>query len=231
MMWNYDNKFCNNNTDSIQSPPGDESGTDAYRFVIFDGPSRSLDNDFSSSNTITRQTNEIPKRKKSILTRKNTIFDSTFEHMEEIIYIYCNYPQDSSQCQEIWYKRAEDIIIRLPDHVCEGLYARIVSMELAKADYQLPECHIHSRSMKGNTNPVTKIKFDYDFYFINKRANPVNIRVDFTNFLGYWDQLTDEPAFKKKKLKRDTYYLEHLSNSQWQSKIYKAKHQNVDIRK
>ena len=97
-MWNYDNEFRNNNADSIQSLPWDESGTDAYRFVRLDGPSVSLDDDFSSSNTITRQTNEIPKKKRSILTWKNTILDSTFEHLEEIIYVYYNYPQESSQC-------------------------------------------------------------------------------------------------------------------------------------
>ena len=104
-------------------------------------------------------------------------------------------------------------------------------MKLAKVNYQLPEYPLHSRSMKGNTNPVDIIKVDYDFHFINKRANLVNMQVDFTNFLGYWDQLTDKPASKKKKLKRDTYYLEHLSNSQWRSKIYKAKRRNADIRK
>lgn len=227
VMWNYDNEFSNNNADSSQSPPGDETGTDAYGFVMLDGPPGSLDNDFPSSNTITRRTIEIPKRKRSILTRNNTILDSNFEHAEEIIYVYCNYPQDSPQCQEIWYKGAEDTIIRLPNHVGEGPYARVVSMELAEGDYQLPKHHIHSRSMEGNTNPVYKIKFDYDFHLI-KRAEPVNMRVDFTNLLGYWDELTDEPA--SKKLKRDV-YSEHLSNSQWRSKIHKAKRRHAEIRK
>lgn len=226
-MWSYDNEFRNNNADSSQSPPSDESGTDAYGFVMLDGPPGSLDNDFPSSNTITRRTIEIPKRKRSIPTRNNTILDSNFEHAEEIIYVYCNYPQDSPQCQKIWYKGAEDTIIRLPDHVGEGPYARVVSMELAEGDYQLPKHHIHSRSMEGNTNFVYKIKFDYDFHLI-KRAEPVNMRVEFTNLLGYWDELTDEPA--SKKLKRDV-YSEHLSNSQWRSKIHKAKRRHAEIRK
>ena len=53
------------------------------------------------------------------------------------------------------------------------------------------------------------------------------MRVDFTNLLGYWDDLTDEPASKKK---RDV-YADHLSQPAWRSKIGKAKRRHADLRK
>ena len=225
-MWSYDDEFRNNNADKSQSNPGDEDGKDAYGFVMLDGAPGSLDNDFPNSHTITRRTLEIPKTKRSILTTNNTIIDSTFEHSEELVYVYCNTPQESAECQKVWYKGAADTIIRLPAHVGEGPYARIVSMELAETEYQLPLHHVEARSLEGNKNPVYKMKFDYDFHLI-KRDDVVNMRVDFTNLLGYWDDVTDEPASKKK---RDL-YAEHLTEQQWRGKIGMAKRRHATLRK
>lgn len=227
VMWSYDDEFRNNNADTSQSAPGDESGKDAYGFVMLDGAPGSLDNDFPATHTITRRTAKLPNVKRSILTTNSTIIDSTFDHSEETVYIFCNYPQDSPECQKIWYKGAEDTIIRLPNHVGEGPYARVVSMELAEPEYKLPQHHIQARSTEGNSNAVYKMKFDYDFHLI-KRADVVNMRVDFTNLLGYWDDLTDEPASKKMKRKTNA---EHLSNEEWRSKIGKAKLKHEQLRK
>ncbi|KAL8706621.1 MAG: hypothetical protein Q9201_000368 [Fulgogasparrea decipioides] len=226
VMWSYDNEFRNNNADKSQSNPGDEDGEDAYGFVMLDGPPGSLDDEFANSHTITRRTVEIPKFKRSILTTNSTVLNSTFEHSEEIVYVYCNFPQESLECQKVWYKGAEDTIIKLPAHVGEGPYARIVSMEIAESEYQLPLHHIQARSLDGNTSPVYKMKFDYNFHLI-KRDEIVNMRVDFTNLLGYWDDLTDEPASKKK---RDL-YAEHLSEKEWRGRIGKAKRRHAKLRK
>ena len=227
VMWSYDNEFRNNSADSSQSAPGDESGKDAYGFVMLDGPPGSLDNDFPATHTITRRTVHIPTRKRSLLTTDSRVINSTFDHSEEVIYVYCNYPQERPECQKIWHKGAVDTIIRLPDHVGEGPYARVVSMELSEPDYILPRHHIETRSAESNTNPVYKLKFDYDFHLI-KRDEVVNIRVDFTNLLGYWDDITDEPA--SKKVKRES-YQEHLTNEAWRSKIGKAKRRHAKLRK
>ncbi|KAL8782914.1 MAG: hypothetical protein Q9213_005026, partial [Squamulea squamosa] len=226
VMWSYDDEFRNNNADKSQSNPGDEDGKDAYGFVMLDGGPGSLDNQFPNSHTITRRTVEISKSKRSILTTNSTVIKSTFEHSEETVYVYCNFPQDSPECQQVWHKGAEDTIIRLPAHVGEGPYARIVSMEIAEPEYQLPLHHVQARSLEGNNNPVYKMKFDYDFHLI-KRDEVVNMRVDFTNLLGYWDDLTDEPASKRK---RDA-YADHLSEQEWRGKIGKAKRRHAKLRK
>ena len=226
VMWSYDDEFRNNNADSSQSNPGDEDGKDAYGFVMLDGAPGSLDNDFPNSHTITTRSVGVPKVTRSLLTTNSTIIDSTFEHSEEIVYVFCNFPQESKECQKVWYKGVEDTIIKLPAHVGEGPYARIVSMQLAEPEYQLPRHHVESRSLEGNTSPVYKLKFDYDFHLI-KRDDVVNMRVDFTNLLGYWDDLTDEPASKKK---RDT-NADHLSEREWRNRIGKAKRKHAMLRK
>lgn len=92
VMWSYDNEYRNNNKDSSQSNPGDEDGKDAYGFVMLDGPPGSLDDQFPDTHTITRRTVEIPRVKRSILTSNSSIIDSTFEHSEETVYVYCNHP-------------------------------------------------------------------------------------------------------------------------------------------
>ncbi|KAL8692321.1 MAG: hypothetical protein Q9218_002638, partial [Villophora microphyllina] len=215
VMWNYDDEYRNNNQDKSQDNPGDEDGKDAYGFIMLDGPPGSLDNDFPKSHTITRRTAHIPKTKRSLLTSNSTLIDATFDHAEEIVYVYCNFPQDSPECQKVWHKGAEDTIIRLPAHVGEGPFARIVSMEKAEAEYRMPVHHVEARSLEGNTNQVYKLRFDYAFHLI-KRDDP-----------GYWDNLTDEPASKKK---RDV-YAQHLSEREWRDRIGKAKKKHAKLRK
>ncbi|KAL8942162.1 MAG: hypothetical protein Q9216_001809 [Gyalolechia sp. 2 TL-2023] len=226
VMWSYENHFRNNNADQKQSAPGDEDGEDAYGFVMLDGPPGSLDNEFPISHTITTRSVGKSKAKRTLLTTNRTIIETTFDHAEEIVYVYCNSPQPSEECQKVWYNGVEDTIIKLPTHIGEGPYARIVSMGRAEPEYQLPHHHVQSRSLEGNTSPVFKLKFDYNFHLI-KRADVVNMRVDFTNLRGYWDELTDEPASKKK---RDA-YTAHLSEQEWRSKIQKVKRKHASLRR
>ncbi|CAL8580054.1 hypothetical protein XPA_005788 [Xanthoria parietina] len=226
-MWSYDNEYRNNNNDKSQSNPGDEDGKDAYGFVMLDGAPGLLDNDFPDSHTTTtRSIEQLKIKKRSMLTTNATVLDSTFEHAEQTVYVYCNFPQQSKECQKVWYKGVEDTIIRLPAHIGEGPYARVVSFETAEPQYQLPYHHVAARSLEGNTSPVYKMKFGYDFHLI-KRDDVVNMRVDFTNLLGFWDDVTDEPASKRK---RDA-YADHLSQPEWRSKIGKAKRRHAELRK
>lgn len=190
------------------------------------GEPGSLDNEFPNTQTVARQTAKIPKVKRSLLTTDSNVIDSTFDHEEEVIYVYCNFPQDSPQCQRIWYKGAEDTIIRLPTHIGSGPYARVVSMVRAEPEYELPSHHITSRSLDRNSNPVYKLTFDYDFHLI-KRADPINMRVDYTNLLGYWDELTNiaSDGTKKRSVQE-----EHLSMEEWRSKVKAAKGKHDKLR-
>lgn len=226
VMWSYADNFPNNNADSSQEGDGTEDGSDAYGFIMLDGDTGSLDNEFGSTHTITRRSVEIPKVKRSVLTTNSSVLDSTFDHAEEIIHVYCNYPQDSPECQHVWIDGAEDTIVRLPNHVGDGPFARIVYMRLADESYQLPKHHIESRSLERNDNPIWVVKIDYNFQLI-KRTSPVNIRVDYTNLLGYWGSITDSPPSSRKRSVSD----EHLQYAEWRSRVDSAKEVDKQLRK
>ncbi|KAL2060601.1 hypothetical protein VTL71DRAFT_9242 [Oculimacula yallundae] len=230
VMWSYDDEYRNNNADPTQAPLDAEDGSDAYGFIMLDGAPGSLDNSFGKSNTIARRSAKISQVKRSLLTSNKTILDATFDHSEETIYFYCNHHQDSAECKHLWIDGAEDTIIRLPAHIGEGPFARVVSVKPAEPEYELPGHHVYSRSLEKNANPIYKMVFDYNFDHITPRADGdvVNMRVDYTNLLGYWDSVTDSPANKKRK--RDM-YGQHLSNDQWKSKIHSAKKKHEKLRK
>ncbi|KAJ6060310.1 hypothetical protein N7444_002164, partial [Penicillium canescens] len=91
-------------------------------------------------------------------------------------------------CEKIFRKGAEDTIIKLPDHVGEGPFARVVSMTPASHTYELPHHHIRSRSLENNENDVYELKIDYNSHLIKRDDGPINMRIDYTNLLPYWDE-------------------------------------------
>jgi hypothetical protein len=205
VMWSYSDEQANNDHDppkTGQSTDGTEDyGEDAYGFVMLDGPQGSLDNSFSTVYTVIRQTKDVPKVKRSSLTTNQTILEQVFEHSEETIHIYCNHPLESTECGRIWIDGAEDTIIRLPAHIGEGPFARLVSIKHVDDDFSIPTHHLEHRSTDGLATPIYEVKIDYDFHAITPKRDDanVNIRVDYTNLLGYWDEMTDSTSTKRKR--------------------------------
>lgn len=224
VLWTYSDEVTNNDKDDSSSSK--EDGTDAYGFLMLDGPPGSIDNSFSTTNTIVRQTAAIPNVKRSIVTHNQTVMDAVFEHTEEVLHIYCNHPPGSAACEEIWIDGAEDTIIRMPDHVGEGPFARIVSMKPVTHD--LPQHHLEHRSEEGlQDNPVYEVVVDYNFGAISitqKRAdNPVFLRVDYTNLLGYWDEVeAAEPNSKRRRA---------ATMPDWHSRVKRAVTRDSVLRK
>jgi hypothetical protein len=192
---------------------------------MLDGPPGSLSNSFASDFTVARRSESIPNIKRSLITTNRTLIDTNFDHSEETIYVYCNFPKDSPRCKKIFYKGAEDTIIRLPDHVGEGPFARIMSMELVDDSYSLPDHHVRKRSAQGNDNEVYRVVIDYNFYLIKRQDEPVNMRVDYTNLLDYWADVTDTPSRKRSVTE------EHLSYRDWRAKVGAAKEAHTKLRK
>lgn len=200
-LWDYEDRFTQNDKDSERS--NKEDGTDAYGFLILNGKKEALDENFGKTHTVVRRSKRIPNVKKSIITSNHTIIDNVFEHTEETFYVYCNHPPGSPECEEVWDGGVDDTVVRLPEHVGEGPFARIVSMEPAAADYSLPKHHLEHRSMDGlHENPIYKVKIDYNFHEVRADRGPVKIRIDYTNLLHYWEQLTDEKDSKASRVKR-----------------------------
>lgn len=186
---------------------------------MLDGPPESIDNAFGDTYTVARRSTKIDPsiKRRSMITTNTTILASTFDHADETVYVYCNYPAGSPECEKIFIKGAEDTIIKLPDHVGEGPFARIVSMEPAPEGYQLPHHHTRARALNNNDNQVFRMKFDYNFHLIKRDDGPVNMRIDYTNLLPYWDEVTNsDPAARKRSLR------ESMSQSDWKSIIATA---------
>ncbi|KAF3058356.1 Killer toxin subunits alpha/beta [Daldinia childiae] len=113
VMWQYSDEYTNNDKDDGQS--NSEDGTDAYGFLMLDGPEGSIDSSFSTTNTIVRKEAAIPRVKRSLVTYNQTVMDTVFDHTEETFQIYCNFPVGSAECNRLWIDGAEDTIIRMPD--------------------------------------------------------------------------------------------------------------------
>ncbi|KAL5040855.1 hypothetical protein BDW71DRAFT_212703 [Aspergillus fruticulosus] len=218
VAWAFADNEGNNNEETSDEPVEEDPSDQAYGFLMLDGPPESIDNAFGDSYTVARRSTKMPNRRRSMITTNTTVLESTFDHAEETVYVYCNYPKGSYECEKIFHKGAEDTIIKLPDHVGEGPFARVVSMERAPESYQLPHHHIRARALENNDNDVFKLRFDYNFHLIKRDDGPINMRIDYTNLLPYWDEVTNsDPAAKKRSLH------EKLSRDEWKSLIQDAK--------
>lgn len=156
VTWEWANNFGNNNGDTTPNDLDDDPGSDPYGFIMLDGTPGSINKAFSKDFTVI-QRDEPPSvfRRASPLTTNRAEIDGVFDHKEETIRVYCNHPHDSPQCRRIFYKGAEDTIIRLPAHIGDGPWARIVSME-PESEYvsqdQLPSWIVRKRSESSNQN-------------------------------------------------------------------------------
>ena len=145
-----------------------------HGFLMLDGLPESIDNTFGDSYTVACGSTKISNRRRSMITTNTTVLESPFDHAEETVYVYCNYPKRSYECENIFHKNAENTIIKLPDHVGEGPFARVVSIERAPESYQLPHHHIRARALESNDNEVYKLKFGYNFHLIKHDDGPIS---------------------------------------------------------
>jgi hypothetical protein len=170
---------------------------------MLNGHNEAIENEFGTSHTIVRPSASKPKVRRDIFTRNQTIIDQVFEHAEQTFHAYCNFPPGSEECQAVFEGGADDTIIGLPDHFGEGPFARVVSMQPVASHYELPKHHVTHRSLNGlQDNPIYHIKIDYAFHLVRQDRGPVQIRVDYTNLLGYWSKLTDSKASKRSRVAR-----------------------------
>ncbi|KAK9775004.1 putative chitinase [Seiridium cardinale] len=231
VTWEWADNFGNNDGDTTPNDLEDDPGSDPYGFIMLDGTPGSINQAFSKAFTVI-QRDEPPAivRRSSPLTSNRTAIDSTFDHSEGTIRVYCNHPHDSPQCRRVFYKGAKDTIIRLPAHIGEGPWARIVSMEPepeAETQDQMPSWVLKKRSDADNRNGVYVVKYDYNFAAIQRKDDTefVNLRVDYTNLADYWNTVTNAPPnsstsdTKRKRSMEDTALRFH----EWKARVDSAK--------
>ncbi|KAM3447483.1 hypothetical protein MY3296_008663 [Beauveria thailandica] len=227
-VWEFADDFGNNNMDTTPDNLYENPGDDPYGFIMLNGPDGSLNDNFGKDFTVVSDKEPQGLKKRSLLTTNQTILDSVFEDAPETIYVYCNHAPDSRACRRTFYKGAQDTIIRLPDHVGQGPFARIVSMKRADQP-RLPSWVHRKRTIEANRNGIYELKFDYNFGAIKRAENEqVNMRVDFTNLMEYWDDFTDKPADKAAKRRSRRDYARHLGFDEWRARVDQAKKRDLE---
>lgn len=227
VLWHTADNYGSNNADIGPDDPTTNPGDDPYGFVMLDGPPDSLDSTFPSNFDVVTTNPIAAVTKRTIVTTNHSIIDSTFDHVEEFMHVYCKFPADSLQCRRVFLNSPIDTIIRLPNHVGEGPFARIVSMEPV-SNYELPLHHLQKREAAGNQNGIYKVVFDYAFHEIKRDASvsgPVNLRVDYTNLLPYWKEMTNSPAGKRAVFEGSQTYAD------WRKRIDNAKVEQKQVQK
>jgi chitinase len=52
VVWKYSNEFNNNNNNKHRASPGVEDGSDAYGFIMLDGPEGTINNSFTETQAV-----------------------------------------------------------------------------------------------------------------------------------------------------------------------------------
>lgn len=153
VTWEWADDFGNNNHDITPDDMDEHPGQDPYGFIMMEGPPGSIHNAFADAFTVVQSAEPRNVRARSLLTTNPEVLENVWVPTEETVRVYCNYPAESPHCRRVFYKGAKDTIIRLPNHVGEGPWARIVSMvpELRPRD-DFPEWIQKKRSVAGNQN-------------------------------------------------------------------------------
>ncbi|KAJ5715268.1 uncharacterized protein N7483_012449 [Penicillium malachiteum] len=207
--WAFVKNYGNNNE---QKSPGDGDGDDPYGFVMLDGPAGSIDSSFASTYEFFRRSEEIPVVKRSLFTTNRTQLYTNFDHVEETHHIFCKFPTGSPKCDNLLFDGAEDTIVHLPEHIGEGPFAL-------------------KRQSQDNQNAAYKIKIDYKFQAIKRDSGAINMRVDYTNLLDYWEDATNTPATLRRKRSTTSVRDEHMTYKDWRDRVNSAKASHEALRK
>ncbi|KAI1776334.1 family 18 glycosyl hydrolase [Hypoxylon cercidicola] len=116
------------------------------------------------------------------------------------VQMVCTDVSEESNCDHI--RRGHGVpgtILQMPKGCGPGKYAVAVDMAVSK-NQSLPQ---HIRKRKLHHNPIIyDLTFDYDFSRVPRDFGETQMRVDFSNQEGYWDNVVAAAASKKHKVKR-----------------------------
>nr|WBV74231.1 putative chitinase [Pestalotiopsis kenyana] len=174
----------------------DDESEDPFALVMITGDTDAYDESLVDQWTfLDDDEEELSKRdlkgkpiKRDIFTKR----DDVFKNVVETHRIRCSSSilKNSSEtaCQSIFSGGARNTIVKMPSHVGAGPYARVISLEPIQ-------------SLKRDTTETTyELVTDYDLSAAaEEEMGDVNFRVDYTNLLEYWNDITDEPADKRKR--------------------------------
>ncbi|PGH27225.1 hypothetical protein AJ80_01182 [Polytolypa hystricis UAMH7299] len=202
VVYSYLDNYGNNDRDP-NDPDETDVGDDPYGFIVLDGDEDALQGQFPSNFLFVHENDGTgnPIKKRETLTRDDPdLMTWVFEHEESQHLVYCRKGREG-KCEKVFQGGAPDTIIGLPAHIGSGPYARIVSLEPVETA-QLPNHHKEKRSMEGHDSTVYRLTIDYKFEAIRRADSTVNLRVDYTNLIPYWDEMTGAESDAGSKVKR-----------------------------
>lgn len=107
----------------------------------------------------------------------------------------CTNDSDDSNCDDILDGGLEGTVIRMPENCGPGSY--IVAHSMKRSEDQSIPHHLFKRSVPSRD--VMDLEFSYDFKLMKRSDEKVQFRIDYSNMVGYWDTVVDEPGEKRKR--------------------------------
>ncbi|KAH6655949.1 hypothetical protein BKA67DRAFT_675964 [Truncatella angustata] len=189
-----DVSYYYNVEESSNEDATNDDSKDPFALVMITGDTDAYDESLVDQWTfLDEDSTEITKRDVNGNTKKRSIFKTatdTFENVVETHRIRCSslvrYNNETG-CQSIFNGGARNTIVKMPDHIGAGPYARVVSLERILS------------AKRDTTEEEFELVTDYDLAAASEEdKGNVNFRIDYTNLLEYWDEITDSPADRKR---------------------------------
>lgn len=130
--------------------------------------------------------------------------DDAISEEAQTIQMVCTNTGDNSNCHKIGLGHGvPGTIVEMPSGQGCGpaKYAVAVSMEVSK-NQTLPR-HLRKRGLSKHIPVVYDFTFDYDWMRVPRDLGDTQVRVDYSNEVGYWDSVVDKAARKKQKRSLD----------------------------
>ncbi|KAJ5712178.1 hypothetical protein N7488_006334 [Penicillium malachiteum] len=180
--------------ESSNDQSGDDSTSDPFAFVMIDGDPESYSEALVDQWTFLTDEDELTKRDLK-LHRRSTIFEArndTFDNVVEKYHIQCTWLfEGESGCDDIFQGGPSNTIVKMPKDVGAGPYARVISLVPWKSTGSLKP---------RSTDETYELTVDYDLpAAAEEKKGDVNFRIDYTNLLDYWEEITSAPASSRKR--------------------------------
>uniref|UniRef100_A0A093VIR1 chitinase n=2 Tax=Talaromyces marneffei PM1 TaxID=1077442 RepID=A0A093VIR1_TALMA len=174
--------------------------SDPFAFVMIDGDPEAYDESLVDQWSFLVDEEQLTKRSLKMHERRS-IFeyrDDTFDNEVEVYHIQCSttFINGTSGCMSIFQGGANNTIVKMPKDIGAGPFARVISLVPVGSTGKSGRSNILPRS----STDTYELTVDYDLAGASaERSGDVNFRVDYTNLLEYWKDITDTPSKRRKR--------------------------------
>ncbi|KAL4924010.1 uncharacterized protein BDV17DRAFT_295821 [Aspergillus undulatus] len=184
--------------ENANSQATDNDSKDPFAFVMITGDPEAYDESLVDQWSFLTDEAELTKRELKTHERRNMFEhrDDTYENEVEVYHIRCSSLsfQNSSACTSIFRGGASNTIVKMPKDIGAGPFARVISL------LAIDRSNAKRELLPRSAADTYELTVDYDLAGASEeQKGDVNFRVDYTNLLAYWKDVTDTPADKRRK--------------------------------